>query len=199
MDSLEINNTERVVELDSINEPVSKGKLTFLLLIFLLIFVGLVFSLGYFVGRVQSNAQETVSKEKSTTKTEAGKTTFTNPREGFSLSYPEIWKSTEKTGGAPGILLETDGASVELWLRVEQPFSFSQEQKDAITATNKVKIKVNDKEIEMTEHTYNTGGFFTVVVLPATTDTTLATFWIRANDSDLYTAAKEIVQSFKFQ
>lgn len=199
MDNLwEQSPPERVVELDANNEKVGKIALTFSLLIFLLVFVGLAFGTGYFIGRLKSTSTKTVSKEPSTTKTENGKTTFEDKNEGYSLVFPEAWKSKEKEGKAPGVTLTTEGASIELWLRVEQPYTFAKEQKDAIVKTNKLKIKVNGKEVEMTEHVYNTGGFFTVIVLPATEAKPIATFWIKANDEELYTAAKEIVQSFKF-
>lgn len=190
---------ERVVEISSPQTNTGRFAPVLSILIFLLVFVNLAFGIGYFVGKSQSNTQTPVSNDKANTTSEGGKTTFSDPKENYSLVFPDSWKATEKLTSSPGVLLETKGGSVELWLKIDQPFSLAKEQKESIVTTNKVKIKVNDKEIEMTEHVYNTGSFFTVVILPATTKTSLATFWIKAQDKETYTAAKEIVGSFKFK
>lgn len=189
---------ERVVELDSPQKVIGKPNLVLTILIFLLVFVGLAFAVGFLFGKAELNQAVVVSKEKATTKNSAGQVTFQDPKENYSIVYPESWKGTEKLGNTPGILIETEGSSVELWLRVEQPFSLSAEQKEALSAANKVKIKVGGKEIEMTEYAYKTGAFFSVAVLPVTTETTLATFWIKASDQEAYNTTKTIVQSFKF-
>ncbi len=189
---------EKVVEIPSPQISVSKFSLTVTILIVLLVFVGLFFGGGYFFGRMESNSLETAVGGKATTKTAAGKTTFESPNEKYSIIFPESWKAEERQSGTPGVLIQNEANSVEIWLRVEQPYSLSQEQKNSISATNKVRIKVNGKEIEMTEYAYNTGGYFSVLVLPATTKTTLTTFWIRATDKDTYTSALDIVKSFKF-
>lgn len=188
---------EKVVEIPSPQTAVSKLSLTLTILVFLLVFVGLSFGVGYFFGRVESNSAPATTGGKSTTKTADNKTTFENPNEKYSIVFPESWKATERQYGIPGVLIQNETNSIELWLRVEQSFSLNQEQKDSITATNKVKIKVSGKEIELTEYVYNTGGFFSVVVLPATTETPLATFWIRTTDKENYTSALDIVKSFK--
>lgn len=188
----------RVVEISSPQKTITKPNLVLSILIFLLVFVTLGFGVGYFIGKAQSNAATQVSSEKSTSTTKDGQTTFTDPKEGYSIVFPDTWKLTEKVTSAPGVLLEHEKNTVELWLRIEQPYSLSQEQTDSISTTKKVKITVNGRDIEMTEHAYKTGGFFSVVILPATTETPLATFWIKAIDQDGYTAALEIVKSFKF-
>ena len=189
---------DKVVEISSPQIPVSKFRLTLTILIFLLIFAGLAFGSGYFFGRAQLQAKQTTVSGKSTSRTVAGKTTFENPSEKFSIVFLENWKATERQSGIPGVLIQNEANSVELWLRVEQPFNLSKEQQESISATNKIKIRINEKEIELTEYVYNTGGYFSVAVLPATTKTTLATFWIKATDKENYTAALEIVKSFKF-
>lgn len=173
-------------------------KLVFTLLLLLLVFVVIGFGVGFIIGRLQANAGSNNPTGKSSSTTTAGKTTFVDPKDKYSIVFPENWKVTEKTTSVPGVIIERDKNSVELWIRVEQPLSLSQEQKDALSSTNKVKLKINGKEVEMTEYAYKTGGYFSTVILPATETTTIATFWIKAVDQESYNSAKEIVQSFKF-
>ncbi len=188
----------RIIEISSPQKPVGRLNLTLTLLLLLLIFVSLAFATGFFLGRVQSSTKKEQSTGKSSTTTTEGKTTFTSQKEKYSIVFPETWKATEKTSLTPGIVVESGTTSVELWLKVEQPYSLSKEQLEAITATNKVKIKVNSQDFEMTQYSYNTGGFFSVLVIPATVSTPIATFWLKAPDKDSYTTALETVQSFKF-
>lgn len=191
--------SETVIELDKPAKTFSNKAIFLTLLIFLLVTVSLAFLTGFFVGKAESNKLVVSNTSKATIKKSADKVTFQDPKENYTLIYPATWQGTEKVSNAPGVLIESKEGSVELWLRVEQPFSLASEQKEALATTNKVKIKVNNKELEITEYVYKTGGFFSVVVFPATTKTPLVTFWLKASDAESYKVAKEIVQSFKFE
>lgn len=190
---------ERIIEITSPQKPVSNFSLAFSLFLILVVPTIIFFAAGYFYGRstiTPEPAKE--SKPATITKTEAG-TTYTDIIEGYTLTFPTGWEATQKTDDVPGVLVESEDASVEIFLRVKQPYSFDDDQKKAIVKTTKTDITINGEKLKVSENIYDTGGNFSVVELPATEQNPLVTFWFRAADSASNKKAQEIAQSFKFK
>ena len=86
-----------------------------------------------------------------------------------------IWLPIKDVRGQRETILFIPGASSMDKSQVQEIVA---KQKEAIAATNKVKIKINSKELEMTEYVYKTGGYFTIVAFPAPTLTPPSPFFL---------------------
>jgi len=189
---------ETVLNLGSVETHPGALSLFLTLVVILIVLAAGSFGVGYVVGQIQTNQPESLVKEAPKTVTNKdGSKTYSSAH--YSISFGPEWKLTEKKAAVESVLIEKADASVEIWSEVPQPVSLSAEQKSSITATKQTKFKVNGEEEPGTEYSYNTGAFFSTVVIPETEDTAEITFWIKADSDDSYNAAKSVLESFKFK
>jgi len=172
----------------------------FFVLSFLIIFFScLALATGYLWGKFQSlppsKTKETASKQ-SENKKVAG--VYEDKENSFKLNYPNDWKAAKRNAGIPGVIISKEKSSVEVWLSVDQPITFSSEQRAAFVTTNNLRLKVDGQTATMTENIYTAGNYFSVIKLSAVQDSPLVTIWIKAESQEVYTQAKVIAQSFSF-
>lgn len=116
----------------------------------------------------------------------------------FSIAYPEDWEAKENTEGEPtGATIKSEGGKIEFWLRLEKPYIFSDEQKKIQTGKKESKIKVDGREGNLTEITYDTGGYYQIIEVPATQTKPIATFQATAGNDDYKKIVLDIISSFK--
>lgn len=172
----------------------------FAMLTLVLIPVLVFFGLGFLVGRYQvanSTSTGVVQKVGSTASTK-GKNLFSDIQAGYSIYYPDNWKATKHNVGIPGVILENQGTSIEIWIGVDQPLTLSAEQKAGIDQTNKPSLTVAGQKATVTEYVYKSGNYFTIIVIPASDQKGQVTFWVKAEDKTSYTEAKDIIQTFQY-
>lgn len=171
----------------------------FILLLFLTLSALLMLGVGYLWGSYRAlPAQEKVASSGAKLANQTGKNIYADNEKGFKLNYPDGWSATKKTTGFSGVVFSKENSSVEIWLTVDQPLSLSQEQKDALVTTNTLNLKIDGQAAKMTEYVYTAGNYFSIIKLSANEKRPLVTFWIKAENQDIYTQAKEIAQSFSF-
>jgi hypothetical protein len=200
-DLANISYSERVVEINSPQMKVGFLPLFLTLSISLSLLATIAFGGGFVVGRSQIN---NVANSNSTSATKIvdqknGNSLFSDSAAKFEITFPTSWKAKSKTQGVKGAVFESDGSSVELWLEVDQPLTLSDEQKAALSSTKQIQMTINKQKADATEYAYTAGNYLTTVELAATGNNPKVTFYIKAQDSVTYEAAKKIVQSFSFQ
>ncbi|HEY4694783.1 MAG TPA: hypothetical protein VIH52_02355 [Candidatus Nanoarchaeia archaeon] len=191
---------ERVINIGSLEKRPS-GLSVFLSLSFvLLVVVGVGFGLGLLYGQIKANEPEkAVLKKTSTVSAQKdGSKFFIDRNYNYQITIPESWALTEKQEAVPGIILQSKNSSVELWVGVEQPPIFSKEHQEAIEVTNKVKIKINSQEVQLTEYVYKAGNYLSSVIIKAKNAHPKVTLWLKGINKETYETAKGVVQSFKF-
>lgn len=198
---MEVTNFDRLTQ-NGTNKSIniSLGKLLFALLISLIVLSGAAFFSGYFLGKYLSlpdSIKERELSNKNGAKIE-GKLLFADQEGRYSLYYPLRWSVSKKPSGIPGAVFTTKGASIELWLTVDHPVILNEENLKALEKTNNEKLLISGQEATLTEYIYKAGDYFSVIKLPATTNTPAVVFWVKSKDSILYKEAKEIATSLKF-
>lgn len=170
-----------------------------LALLFCLILVAFsAFGIGYLIGKIRANDPTSENRSNQLTPVApAGMETFFDAANGYSLFYPKGWQ-TAKKDEVVGVSIFNNEAKVEVWLTIDQPLALSQEQKEGLTATNKVELEIDKRKVQMTEYVYKNGEFFSVLKLAPLAEKPQATFWLRAKNQDDYKLSKEIAQTLKF-
>lgn len=116
----------------------------------------------------------------------------------FSIQYPKDWQAKEYPAGEiPGAKLTNPGGSVDFWLKVERPYQFAPEQKDGQTGKKEGTIAVGGRSGTMTEFSYQSGGFFLIIEVPATKKEPKVTFWATAANEEYKKTVLDIIASFK--
>jgi len=192
--------SQKTVELKLIRPKSTQAATLFTILALLLFLTLLALGTGYLWGKFQSLPQKAETEQKAVDKKEAplGKLVYTDAGNGFSLYYPDSWQATKRAAGVPGLVLTRDSSSIEIWLAVSQPVILSSEQKEALVTTNQLTLKVDTRAAKMTEYIYSAGNYFSIITLSAQGQKPLVTFWIKTENQEVYTQAKEIAQSLTF-
>ncbi len=171
----------------------------FTLFLFLIFSTLLMLGVGYLWGSYRAlPQQEKVVSTGAKLANQTEKNVYVDNERGFKISYPDGWVATKKTVGYSGVVFSKEDSVVEIWLTVDQPFSLSQEQKAALVTTNTLNLKIGGQTAKMTEYIYTAGNYFSIIKLSAHEKKPLVTFWIKAENQDIYSQAKAIAQSFSF-
>ena len=118
----------------------------------------------------------------------------------FSIQFPKDWQGKEHpTGEIAGARLTNPGGIVEFWLKVERPYQFLPEQKQVQTGKKEEKIEVDTRASTLTEFSYESGGSFLIVEVPATNNQSKVTFWATAADEVYKKTVLDIISSFKIK
>lgn len=193
-------NGREIVEISSPTKKVSSLSLITTLILFLSILVLLAITLGYLLGKNQSNQPQIDSKDQVVKITDKGDgiSEYFDPNEKISLVYPSNWKAARKEKGPKGGVFETTTGSVEFWLIVDQPLTLSSEQKEGVEKFNKIEIEINKQKATGTEYLYKAGNYLTIVQLKAKGSQPQVTFWLKSKDQKTYQTSLDIVKSLTF-
>ena len=116
----------------------------------------------------------------------------------FSINYPRDWEAKENPAGEPtGATIRSVGGKVQVWLVVDMPYQFSEEQKKQQTGKKESKIKVGGRDATETEFTYESGGYFLIVEVPPGIKAPKVTFWATAANDDYKKTVLAIIDSFQ--
>ncbi len=178
----------------------NKFVISFVLLLLLIFFSGFAFGTGYLWGKFQSfSGTKNVKLESTTPAKNMLQNVYEDKSNKFKLSYPYGWNATKRSSGIPGVVFFKNKSSVEVWLSVDQPVTFSSEQKSAIVVTNSLSLKIEEQTAKMTEYIYTAGNYFSIIKFSdKDTSRPLVTIWLKAEDQKTYFQTKEIAQSFIF-
>ncbi len=195
---MELSTNNQIINLDIEKSPNSVSILLILCL-FLLILAGVGFGAGYLYGQIQSNLPSTVLESGSkVTSQKDGSQLFTDSTNGYQIVFTKDFKLTTRKSNVDGIVITGKDSSLELWLTVDQPVSFSTEQKAAIQTTNFKDLDIGGIKAKLTEYIYQAGNYFSVVKLASQAGKPQVTFWLKAQDETGYKQILAFVQSFKF-
>ncbi|OGY21051.1 MAG: hypothetical protein A2126_04505 [Candidatus Woykebacteria bacterium GWB1_45_5] len=181
----------------SIKPKEDKLKTIVVSLIFVIIFALVAFTAGLQLGKTGQFA--TILKTEPVATKSAAPTGWQLLDEaGFSIAYPKDWEAKANPAGEPeGAKIKSIGGKVELWLLVAKPYTFSEEQAGKQTGKNEGKMKVDGREGTLAEFTYDTGGYYLVVEVPATLTAPMVTFWATAGNDDYKKVVLDIINSFQ--
>ena len=175
---------------DKLKKPV-------LALIFVIVVASVAIAAGFIFGK-SNQAEKFLSSGNVSTKSAAPAGWQLLDEKGFSIAYPKAWEAKENSAGEPpGAKIKSEGGKVELWLRLEQPYLFSEEQKGKQTGKKEEKIKVDGREGTITEFTYDTGGYYMIIEVAATLIQPKVTFWTNAGNDDYKKTVLDIIGSFQ--
>ncbi len=186
------------INLDTLEKKPSLIGIYFSLFLILAILTCLGFGSGWLVGQISSNTPSVIEGGTKIVTNKDGTKTFTDTANNYSISFNQDFALTEHKKSIPGITLENKTSSLELWLGVDQPVTFSQEQKDAIKTTTNKDLKIDKRIAKATEYVYEAGNYFTVVKLASSGNQKQVTFWLKALQEDSYKQILETAQTFKF-
>ena len=199
METAQFGTAPIVVDIGSPEKPENFTNIAIVLFILLALLGTAAFGGGFVIGRATlTDNQPVLQKQAPTTKASGDNTIYTDSANRYSLTFPNDWKQQTNSDGTVGVSVNSQTASVQLWLGVEQEVGFSAEQKAAIDKTTKVDLTVNGTKITLTEYLYKAGNYFAVGKLASTSKNPPVTFFIKADDQGSYQVAKGIVSSFKF-
>ncbi len=190
----------KVLEIGTPQKKVGFVSLFLTLIIFLSIIAAISFGTGFVIGRVTLNQPAPATKRTDPTITDQknGYSLFSDSFAKFQVTFPTSWKAQSLTTDAGGALFQSDQASVEFWLVVDQPVALSSEQQARIDKTNTIKLKMNNQLVGATEYVYKSGTFLTTGSLDATDKTPKVTFLIKTADQKNYDISKALLQTFSF-
>ena len=172
-------------------------KKTVLTLVFVVVVASLALAAGFIFGN-SDQSDKFLKNEEVATKSAAPTGWQLLDEKGFSIAYPKGWEAKENGPGEPqGAKIKSTGGKVELWLRINRPYLFSEEQKSKQTGKKEEKIKVDGREGAITEFTYDTGGYYMIIEVAATLIQPKATFWTNAGNDDYKKLVLDIINTFK--
>ena len=169
------------LEKKSYSKRTNNFAILFVLSILLVFFTCFALATGYLWGKFQSlppgKTEKTVSKKLDN---KSVPNVYEDKENTFKLSYPDGWKATARTPGVAGVVISKEKSSVEVWLSVDRPVSFSAEQKAALVTTNNLNLRIDGQTAKMTENIYSAGNYFSIIKLSAKPDSPLVTIWLKA-------------------
>ena len=175
---------------DKLKKPV-------LALVFVAVVASVAIAAGFIFGK-SNEAENFLKSETVATKSAAPAGWKILDEKGFSIAYPKDWEASANGAGEPqGAKIKSEVGKVELWLRLEQPYIFSEEQKGKQTAKKESSLKVDGQDGVLTEFIYDTGGYYLIVEVPATKTRPMVTFWATAGNDDYKKTVLEIISSFR--
>jgi hypothetical protein len=173
------------------------------LFVSLLIIGGIAFGIGWLASVIKARIAATPAtiqgnREASSSSKVEGWVGYSDKENSFSIAYPPEWiAQAHDNKDAAGVLLSNENSSVEVWLKIDQAVSLSNEQKAGLKNSETKSLEISGRPAVLTTNAYLAGNFFNVLVLPATETKPQVTFWLKAEDEDLLDIEMKIVGSFK--